>query len=173
MADALVQAAATAEVKDFYRTFSAVSFTLLGFWWVVVQLKYRDGAGDPRRQRHGYAVLIYFLLPGVMTMISSVNSDLNALWRLAFGISGLLGLVEIVLYASGYVSRSRGASNLRACAAILYALIVLVAISPSLAPDITGLSGQEVESILVGLLVVVGVNLAWFGITERPAPADA
>jgi hypothetical protein len=166
----IVHAAASADVKDFYKTVSAMSFTLLGFWWVVVQLKYKDGSGDPRRRRHGYAVLLYFLLPGVMTMISSVNTDLGTFWRLAFGISGVLGLIEVGLYAAGFQIRSPGATALRACAAVLYLLIILVAASPPLAPQLLGMTGQEVESILVALLVVVGVNLAWFGVTE---PAES
>jgi hypothetical protein len=171
--DAFVQAAASADVREFYKTFTGLCFTLLGLWWVVVQLKYKDGTGDPRRRRHGYAVLLYFLLPGVMTMISSVNSDLTTLWRLAFGFTGVLGLVEVLLYATGFQIRSRGADALHVCATALYVMIVVVAMSPTVAVGLTGLTGQELESILVALLVVVGVNLAWFGVTEPREPTTA
>lgn len=168
----LAQAGDRAAVADFYRTFSSMCFTLLGLWWVVVQLKFKAGAGDPRRRRHAYAVLLFFLLPGLMTMISAVNIELSLLWRLAFGFTGLLGLGEVALYATGYVLRTPGADVLRLCAAALYTMIVAVALVPTLAMDLgLGLRGQEVESILVSLLVVVGINLAWFGIAGEDEPA--
>ena len=57
---------------------------------------------------------------------------------------------------------------LRICGVILYALIAIVAIWPDLAADLDlGLDPQEVEAVLLGLVIVVGVNLAWFGVTER------
>jgi len=144
-----------------------MSFTLLGLWWIVVQLKFKDGEGVPRRRRHAYAVLLYFLLPGVMAMLSGINPDLGLLWRLAFGLSGVLGLLEVALYATGYATRSRGADVLRVCAFVLYALILLVALIPTIALDAgLGLRGQEVEAVLISLLIVVGIHLAWFG--NRP-----
>jgi hypothetical protein len=54
---------AAADIDRFYQAVSTVSFTLLGLWWVVVQLKYKGEEGDPRRQRHAYAVALFFLLP--------------------------------------------------------------------------------------------------------------
>lgn len=164
----LAQAAPdTSQVADFYKTFSAMCFTLLGLWWIVVQLKYKEGTGDPRRRRHAYAVLLFFLLPGVMTMVSAVNADLTTLWRIAFGICGTLGLVEVALYAAGLEERTPGATVLRVCATVLYLLIVIVSVFPKAGVNAgLGLRGQEIESILVALLVVVGVNLAWFGITQ-------
>ena len=51
--DELLLAAADHEkLGDFYKTVSSISFTLLGLWWVVVQLKYKEGAGDRARRRH-------------------------------------------------------------------------------------------------------------------------
>src|SRR5687767_5566049 len=88
------------DIDAFYQSVSGVSFTLLGLWWVVVQLKFKDGTGEVRRRRHAYGIALFFLLPGVMSMVSSVNSDHSALWRVAFGVTALLGLLEVVLYLS-------------------------------------------------------------------------
>lgn len=173
--DALILAAAgDAAIDDFYKTVSSISFTLLGLWWVVVQLRFQKGAGDPRARRHAYGVALYFLLPGVMTMLSAVNSDLNLLWRLAFGVTALLGVVEIVLYMRAGGARSAGPRVLRGLALALYVLIAIFALRPSLAMELgLGMKPREVEAIFIGLLIVVGVNLAWFGVTEPDEPAAA
>ena len=63
------------DIDAFYQSVATVSFTLLGLWWVVLQLKFKEGRGDARRRRHAYGVALFFLLPGVMSMVSSVNSD--------------------------------------------------------------------------------------------------
>lgn len=165
---------AAAAVDDFYKTVSTISFTLLGLWWIVIQLKYKEGGGDARRRRHAYTVSLYFLLPGVMALVSAINSDLSLLWRLAFGITALLGMAEVVLYATTDGIKTRGASGLRILGVALYALIAAFAIRPALTGDLgLGLAPREAEAILVGLLIVVGVHLAWFGVTESHETAGA
>ncbi len=165
---------AAADIDRFYQAVSTVSFTLLGLWWVVVQLKYKGEEGDPRRQRHAYAVALFFLLPGVMGMLSSINSDLSALWRLAFGVTAALGLLEIALYRFSGDVYTRGAVALRIFGFVLYVLIAAFAIRPELASDLgLGMEPREVEAIFLGLLIVVGVNLAWFGVTESGETAGA
>jgi hypothetical protein len=165
----ILAAAADAELADFYKTISAISFTLLGLWWVVAQVKYADWAVTPRRRRQAYAVSLYFLLPGVMTLLSAINSELGLLWRLAFGVAGAVGLIEVVLYATGGI-RTAPATALRVCAVVLYLFIIVFAIHPPLSAALgLGLAPKEVESILVALLIVVGVNIAWFVFVE-PSP---
>ena len=165
---------AVADIDRFYQAVSTVSFTLLGLWWVVVQLKYKGEEGDALRQRHAYAIALFFLLPGVMGMLSSINSDLGALWRVSFGVTAALGLLEIVLYRVSGDVYTRGAVALRACGFVLYVLIAVFAIRPELAADLgLGMDAREVEAVFLGLLIVVGVNLAWFGITESSATAGA
>ena len=92
---------------------------------------------------------------------------------MAFGLAGVLDLVEVGLHAAGFHIKSLGGTALRICGPVLYLLIILVAMSPSLGPYVVGLTVQEVESILIALLVVVGVNLAWFGVTEPSEPPPA
>jgi hypothetical protein len=80
------------DVQTFYVTVSAISFTLLGLWWVVVQDRetWRMNVG---RRRMAYVVSLHFVLPGVMSVLAIVAPDLNILWRLTFLTAGILGIV--------------------------------------------------------------------------------
>lgn len=163
-----------AAVDDFYKTISGVSFTLLGLWFVVVQLKYKEGAGDPQRRRHVYGVTLFFLIPAVMAMLSSINTEMKMLWRVTFGITGALGLVEIVLYFATDGIRTKSASVLRMLAILVYIPIVLVALSPSLVDDVgIDLLPREVEAILLSAVIVIGVHLAFLALTESNETAGA
>ena len=63
---------------------------------------------------------------------------------------------------------------LRVFALALYGLILAFAIHPKLPVQLgLGLTPREAEAILVGLLIVVGVNLAWLGVTESGETAGA
>src|SRR3712207_9092241 len=104
----------TLDIDRFYQSVTQVSFTLLGLWWVVVQMKFRGGAGDPRRRRHAYGVATFFLLPAVMSLISGIKNDHSTLWRVAFGSMALLGVAGGGLFLRAGGSRSTGPVVLRA-----------------------------------------------------------
>ncbi|MEA2347902.1 MAG: hypothetical protein QOG62_1689 [Thermoleophilaceae bacterium] len=158
----------------FYTGLSQASFVLLGLWWVVVQLKYAEGSGDVSRRRHVYGVMLFLLIPGVMSVTSLVNSDLTLLWRVAFGISGAAGLLECLFYFGTSGVRTRGSTVLRVFAALLCGLIVLIALFPDLSATIGfGLSPREVEAILSSLLLVVGAHMVYFALTESSETAGA
>lgn len=165
---------AQAAIDDFYRTFASVSFTLLGLWWVVVTTRFQAGAGDPRRRRHAYGISAFFMLPGLMSLLSAINSDVGTLWRVSFGACAVLGIAEFALYLSSGGRRTAGAVLLRAVGLALYVLIAVVAIRPQLAEELRlGLAPREAEAILLGLLLVVGANLAWLSVTEAEETAGA
>jgi len=163
-----------ASIDSFYVTFAQIAFALLGLWWIVIQLKYGGGAGEHRRRRHAYGVTLFFLIPGTMALISSVNSDVSALWRLAFGIAGAIGVVEAALYLTSEGTRTRAGTLLRVAGVVLYGLILLFAVYPGLAAKLDwGLTARELEAILLGLILVVGVNIAWLSLTESGETAGA
>jgi hypothetical protein len=169
-----VSAADPAEIGAFYRAVAGVSFTLLGLWWVVANARYARGEGDARLRRHAYGITLYFLLPGLMSLISSINSELSLLWRLAFGVCAALGIVEVVLYLRTGGARTAGAVALRVCGLAAYALIAAVAIRPELPVDLgLGLAPREVEAILLSLILFVGAHLAWLALTEPSETAGA
>ena len=164
----LAAAADPAKIDEFYRAFASVSFTLLGLWWVVVQLRYREGEGDVRGRRHAYGIALFFLLPGVMSLLSSVNSEHSALWRLAFGGCAALGIVEIALYLRSEGRRTPAGLALRWAGLVLYVLMAALALRPRLSVDLAlGLTPREAEAVLLALLLVVGANLA----VARPRPS--
>jgi hypothetical protein len=160
------------DIDAFYQSVATISFTLLGLWWVVVQLKFKEGIGDARRRRHAYGIALFFLLPGVMSMISAVNSSHSTLWRLAFGVTAILGLLEVVLYLSTGGQRALGPLLLRVLGVILYVCIAAFAVRPELTADLgIELTPREVEAVFIALLVVIGAHLAWFGMTETSETA--
>lgn len=163
-----------ADIGGFYLTFSQIAFALLGLWWIVIQLKYQGGEGDRRRRRHAYGVTLFFLIPGVMALLSAVDTEVGTLWRLAFGVAGAVGILEIILYLTSKGIPTRAGRALRLVGLVLYVLIVVFAIHPGLSADLDlGLDSQEVEAILVGLLLIVGVNIAWLSLTESGDTAGA
>jgi hypothetical protein len=170
----MIPIADNASIGGFYLTFAQIAFALLGLWWIVIQLKYRGGAGARRRRRHAYGVTLFFLVPGVMALLSAVDTSISELWRLAFGIAGVVGIVESVLYLTSQGVRTRAGKALRLGGVVLYVLIVLVAAYPGLAARLDwGLGPKELEAILVGLLLIVGVNIAWLALTESDDTAGA
>jgi hypothetical protein len=99
-------------------------------------------------------------------MLSAINAELSTLWRLAFGLAAIVGLVEVGLYTATDTIRTPGSTILHAFSFVLYLLIAIFAIRPTLAVDLgLGLAPREAEAILIALVIVVGVNLAWFGLT--------
>jgi hypothetical protein len=119
-------------------------------------------------------VALFFLVPGIISLVSTVNTELGALWRLAFGIAAGVGLLEIVLYLASEGARTRAASLLRLVGAVLYVLIIVVAAAPGVVEDVgIDLNARETEAILLALVLVVGVNVAWLALVEPPETAGA
>jgi hypothetical protein len=165
---------AAASIDAFYQAISGVSFTLLGLWFVIVQLKYKQGTGEGTRRRHAYGVAMFFLIPGIGAMLSAVNSDLPLLWRLAFGITGALGMIEIVLYLTSDGIKTAASTALRIAGFVIYAIMVTLAIFPTAVEAIgLGLQPREVEAILLALLIFIGANIAFLALTEGEDTAGA
>jgi 4-amino-4-deoxy-L-arabinose transferase-like glycosyltransferase len=160
-------------IEEFYATFAQVSFTLLGFWWAVVQFRHSEWMRRPRYRRMAHSVSLLFLLPGIMAIISTLASNVAILWRLTFGLAGLLGIVSATLILTTALkesSRRRLLVASQIAALVLYSLVVLVAVRPELVREDLALvmTPREVEGVLLSLLVLLGVNLAWLFFTEPP-----
>ena len=69
------------DTGTFYATTSAVSFTLLGFWWVVVQFRHNEMTQDPGRRRLAFVVSLHFILPGLMSLGALLTADAPLIWR--------------------------------------------------------------------------------------------
>jgi hypothetical protein len=159
------------DVQTFYVTVSAISFTLLGLWWVVVQDR-ETWRMNVERRRMAYVVSLHFVLPGIMSVIALVAPEVTILWRLTFLTAGLLGVV-----GAGYVVRTltdehdcpRLVRVIEWVAIPIYALIAIVAVVPEAVQAIgLGLSPLQVEGISLALLLFFGVQAAWVLLIEPP-----
>jgi hypothetical protein len=150
-------------LDTFYSTVAQLCFALLGLWWVVVQFKHEEWMNRPGKRRMAYSISLYFILPGLMCLISLLAADAKILWRLGFGIAGALGAVEsayMIVRGDASAAPSGWLGLARWVVVLLYVLIVVLAIAPQLG-QLVGLQALEVEGILVTLMVFLGVNFAW------------
>ena len=152
-------------LTDFYISFSAICFTLLGLWLVVVQQRYREWAGDSALIRRSYGVALHFSLPGIMTLLALIDPQSPALWRTSYAIVALGGLL-VVATVRGALPGPMGKAAYIA-AIVLYAVVGIVAIVPHLLRDI-GITAApvRVEAVLLSVLVFLGVNVAWLLLFE-------
>ncbi len=147
-------------ITNFYISFSATCFTILGLWLVVVQQRYRTWAGDPALRRRSYGVALHFSLPGIMTLLALIDPQSQALWRTTYAIVALGGVI-VVAAVRGAVPNTIGKAAYIG-AIVLYAVVGVVAIVPHLLRDI-GITAApvRVEAVLLSVLVFLGVNVAW------------
>ena len=159
------------DTATFYATTSAVSFTLLGFWWVVVQFRHDEMTLDAGRRGLAFAVSLHFILPGIMSLGALLAGDAPTLWRLTFGLAGIAGMAVIVIASRGIHEPSGAIAALRRwewLALPLYAILTIVAIDPDIAQSLLGLAALQVEGAVMTVLVLFGIVFAWFMFT---APA--
>lgn len=147
-------------LTDFYISFSAVCFTLLGLWLIVVQTRHAEWRGSPLHRRRVYGVAMHFSLPGLMSLLALVNPDSAALWRASFAIVAIGGAVVLIAVRGP----APGKLGLTAyiLAIVLYALIGILAIMPRIVSG-AGFDAApvRVEAVLLTILVFAGVNVAW------------
>ena len=161
-------------LADFYGAFAQVTLTALGLWLVVVQTRHADWAASDHHRRRASAVSLHFALPGLMSLLSLVDSDSKVLWRVSFTLSALAGAAGLLLLAPRRRrgSRAPGVAGLvQRASAVLYVVIALVALFPgSLRRLGIRLAPIQVEAVLLSLLVFLGLGLAWMLLFE---PVDA
>ena len=151
-------------VQDFYATVAQVSFTLLGLWWVLLQIRHDAWFADVAYRRGVYDISLYFLLPGMMALGSLLAVQEPTIWHAVFAIVGTIGVVESALLIAGMrglTGRGALATAVDWASVLVYALVVLVALWPDAPQDLGfGLRPLEAEGILVALLLFLGVTLA-------------
>jgi hypothetical protein len=159
-------------LTDFYISFSAVCFTLLGLWLVIVQTRHAEWRGSALHRRRAYGVALHFSLPGLMGLLALVNPASSALWRTSFAIVAVGGAVVLIVVRGPAVGKLGLTAYISAIA--LYSLIAIVAIRPRIVADLgLGATPVRVEGVLLTVLVFVGANVAWLLLFEDAQSAGA
>jgi hypothetical protein len=152
-------------LRDFYLALAPVCFTLLGLWVIVAQTRHAEWRRSPLHRRRGYAVWLQFALPGLMALLSLVDTESEALWRVSFAI--VAGVGALLLIALWRREHSRQANIAYGTATLLYVLITVIAIAPAVVNDWdSSINALRAEAILLSLVVFVGVNVSWFILFE-------
>jgi hypothetical protein len=163
-------------MTDFYISFSALCFTILSLWLVVVQQQFRQWADDPDLKRRSYGIALHFSLPGIMTLVALVDPLSSTLWRTSYAIIALGGALVIVVIR-GAAPNTLG-KVAYAAAIVLYLVVGIIAIVPAHIVRDIGITAAPVriEAVLLSALVFLGVNVAWlllFGVGPAHASPAA
>jgi len=158
-------------LRDFYLALSAVSFTLLGLWLLVVQTRHAEWRRSKTHQRRAYAVWLQFALPGLMSLLSLVDPSSEALWRVSFAVVATLGSVALLVLS--HQERTRFGAIAYSVTVTLYAAIAVLAIAPAIVNDFdSSITALRLEAIILSVLIFVGVNVAWFLLFEDVAETE-
>ncbi len=156
------------DTTTFYAAAAALCFTLLGFWWVVVEFRHTELTSERGPRRFAFLVSLHFILPGLASLASLLSGS-GALWRVTFAICGIAGIaatVVAVLEASVTGATMRAIARAGWLGVPLYAVLIVIAVAPNLARDQLKLEPLQVEGFtLVGVLLV-GILLAWWLFTD-------
>lgn len=155
---------------EFYQTLSGMSFTLLGIWFAVMQFSNGQWRSQPWRHRSNLHIALHFFLPGFLGLgaLLSGGADDGLIWRTAFVIGGLAGLIESLSFLRVPGDPFALASwSLRMMDPVLYALMFMAAVLPSGLFVVTSL---QIEGIVTGLLLMSGLCYIWLAFAE-PSPA--
>ena len=162
------------DTDPFYAAASGLCFTLLGFWWVVVQFRHTEMTSTPTARRFAFLVSLYFILPGLVSLASLLSGG-GALWRIAFGLAGIAGVAS-VLVAMRH-SAATGVIRLIArwswIGIPFYALLTIFALDPDLARSALGAEPLQVEGMILVMVLFLGVVFAWLLFTEPVRATDA
>ncbi len=149
------------DTTTFYAASSGLCFTLLGFWWVVVQFRHAELTADRETRRFIFLVSLHFIVPGIVSLASLLAT--GPMWRVAFGLAGVTGVIAAV--AGSRASASHPVlADIRRWAWLgipIYALITVVAIVPDVVRTSLGLEPLQVEGMLLLAILLLGILLAW------------
>jgi hypothetical protein len=160
------------DTTTFYAAASALCFTLLGFWWVVVQFRHAELTASFAARRFMFLVSLHFIVPGLVSLASLLAT--GPMWRIAFGLAGLTGMLAAIAGTRAGGTASPLLADLRVKALLgipVYALVALIAVAPELVRGTLGIEPLQVEGLLLLVILLLGILLAWWLFTG-PAPAD-
>jgi hypothetical protein len=152
------------DISAFYAVVAGINFTLLGLWWVAVLERADLRRAGSRAGQMAYVVSLQFLLPGTVALLSQVAPNVAFVWRTAFVLGGVAGVVGIVMLVPILLETHlrTPARLLLAVGLPIHALVAIVALLPDLRSTFgLDLSSLQVEAVLFCLLVLLGAQTAW------------
>jgi hypothetical protein len=146
-------------ISEFYATLAQISFTLLGFWFVVVQMR-RDEWSQPAFRVGALAVILHLAMPGMMSLLDLADPQDEELWRVAFIAFAALGLAGVLLLLQRAPSPTLLTTLAHWGAIVLYALVAVVAIFAEAVESAFDTEALQVEAVLLSLLILLSLNMA-------------
>ncbi len=157
----------------FYQALAGISFTLLGLWFAVLQFGHGGWRSDIERHRSGLHIALHFFLPGMASLAAMLAAGTpgGLMWRLAFIVAGLVGLVEALSFLTAHDGpRAMAGRTLRALDPVLYAFMIAAAF---VSPGAFALTPLQIEGMATGCLFMVGLCFVWLAFAEAEVPAEA
>lgn len=150
-------------MEAFYSQLAAISFALLGLWWVVVQMKYKTWTSTPGRLMTAYAVSASFVALGSLSLFAIIEDPQNQLWRMGGLIGAGMGVFAAAFaLARGHLSTAQKIGE--ALGLVLFVLIGVLALAPT---PVFGLRPIALEAVVsVGVLALT-VHVVWQFFVEK------
>ncbi len=152
-------------VESFYSTVSGFCFTLIGLWWAVTQFRHDEWMNDPNHRRLAYGVYLMFLIPGLMSLGSQIDSNQIWVWQLVFQVTSVFGIITTIFLirtTSVDLKHAWFIQRARPIVVFLYALMFMIAWFPGAVGQMgIPLKGIQVEATLLIFILFLGVTFAW------------
>jgi hypothetical protein len=161
------------DTTAFYAASSALCFTLLGFWWVVVQFRHAELTRHAASRRFAFLVSLHFIVPGLVSLASLIAT--GPMWRVAFGLAGLTGMAAAIAGMRAAASKPGLLAGVHQAGWLgipIYGLVTLIAVAPDIARTTLGLEPLQVEGLLLVVILLIGILLAWSLFTGAQSTAD-
>ena len=161
------------DTTAFYTASSALFFTLLGFWWVVVQFRHAELTADAGSRRFMFLVSLHFIVPGLVSLASLLAT--GPMWRIAFALAGVTGIAAAMAGTRAVTSPSllTGLRPLAFLGVPIYGVITVIALVPDIVRKSLGLEPLQVEGLLLLAILLLGILLAWAVFTAPQPSRDA
>ena len=151
------------DTTAFYATTAAACFTLLGFWWVIVEFRHAALTREAGPRRFAFVVSLQFVLPGLASLASLLAS--GPVWRVVFAAMAVTGSAAAVLGVRALGGTLVALRALALASLPLYLGAGVIAAVPSSLKD-AGIDPIAVEGLVLVLVLLLGVVLAWQVFTD-------
>jgi hypothetical protein len=155
------------DIEKFYSLVAGTCFALVGLWWNVVRA-HPDWLKSDITRRLAGGVYASFLIPGVMSLMAEIGGTENRIWwRLVFVIAAVFGIVFTtrLLLVTRKIGTARFFRSNIWIVTVTYVFVLIVGLVPEVG-GLVGLSGLQIEGVLLSILILLAHGLTWEFMTE-------